>query len=804
MPPGFLEPALAAALAALGVAAVTVGAAGVVHEVAAAIPVRPDADAPMWAARACLAVQRCREAGAAALARAVASQVHVLWGGTVALAVAAVWGGVLRGRLARLVGRAGGARFASGTELRAVTRRSADAWFPLGYVPRWGSSPRSMVLRPRRPAPPRLVGSPPARARRAWLPGYDLARHVLVAGLTGAHKTTAITFPVLLEAARAGVSVVALDLKYGEEDSLARAAPEWRRCGRDVLVFAPLEPLSLRWNPLSRCATIGDAHRLAAHLFEDGDSGDPDAAYWMGAERHVCAALSLAVATDGGPPALARLRALCEAGPSAGHAYVQAHPASHAIAARLGAYHAMLPKDQAGILQGIASRLEAWSDDAVCRATGIGSACDEIDLGRLRREPVLLIVGVPQPALGRLRWLCHLFLSELAACLLRPRGADECVRVVQILEELPAWGRLPRLAEHLATFRSRQVSVLATIQSEAQGELVYGREGWAAVAANLVTKIYFPSLADLDAERLSRALGTASRSEVAQTRMWGAGGRRDGEHQRDVAVPLRRPEELQGIGSARDAILVRCAGRPPMELWCPPFHARPEYRGRVPDVTPRTAELAVYHHLWVKRAESPPGSTAPAAADRGDGAALPGPGARCGPGPGPQRGARSDGAGPAPPPADQGSPDAGARPEPSEGEAAAGAAVPEQDDLRLLAAFAERLSSLAGRTPAVPVRCVRRRGRIIEIRVDPSVALPLLGHPKAAPATLRRWAALRWVRRVRPSFVLERRAIEALHEPLRRRLVEACGQGGDDGSAVDVPTRRHAAGEITDEEFERR
>ncbi len=58
--------------------------------------------------------------------------------------------------------------------------------------------------------------------RSVRLPEADLARRVLVLGLTGAHKTTAVTFPVLLEAAHAGVSVVALDLTNATQYNLSK------------------------------------------------------------------------------------------------------------------------------------------------------------------------------------------------------------------------------------------------------------------------------------------------------------------------------------------------------------------------------------------------------------------------------------------------------------------------------------------------------------------------------------------------------------------------------------------------------
>ncbi len=662
-----------------------------------------------------------------------------------------------------------GARFARDGELRRFQRGSAplvdQAWFPLGYAGRRGM---------------------PAR-----LPEEDLARHVLVVGLTGAHKTTAVTFPVLLAAARVGVSVVALDLKYGEDDSLVLAAPEWARCGRDVLIFAPLDPVSLRWNPLAECRSMGGAHRLAAMLFDDVESGDPDLVYWMGVERHLCAALCFAVATDGGPPTLQRLRHLCEGGPAVVHAYVQSHKATGDFEARLGSYRAMLPKDEAGILQGIASRLEAWGDEDVCRATGIGRPEDTVNLDRLRREPVLLIVGLPQPALGRLRWLCHLFLRDLAARLLRPRRPDERMRVLQVLEELPAWGRLPGFADHLATFRSRRVSVLATIQSEAQGEYVYGREGWAAIAANLGTKIYFPWLADLDAERLSRALGTAVGEDVSHSRGWGAGGRRGGELHRMIQIPLRRPEELQGIDSPEDEILVRCPRLPPARLWCPPFYVRSECRGRVPDAPPSTSELVVYHHLRQRHGAGsnlpvlPPDSRpAPAAAgapllevESGDRDTRPevseAPVAETAPLH--QAEPASDEIRPevcpVSVPESAPGPTLRTRPQqPRDGQE--GGASPEE--IAALSQFIQRLAAAPVNPDRAPLRPVRRGGRLVEVRVDPRIALALFSDPQAAHSLLRRWAELRWVRQVRPAFVLERRAIEAVGPVLMEQLTAIC------------------------------
>lgn len=640
----------------------------------------------------------------------------------------------------------GRARFARRSELLRRLRASPTAWFPLGHLPPW---PRALAAWGHfsSAAPPPFLRGP-----RLCLPNADLARHVLVTGLTGAHKTTALTLPLLLDAASAGVSVVAFDLKYGERDSLAGAAPAWWRRGRAVLIFAPLEGASLRWNPLARCRTLGDAYDLAMHLFPDEVDGDADIGYWTAAERHVCAALVWAIITDGEARSVARLRAVAEAGPEAVAAYLQRHPHAPELIAHLGAYRAMLPKDQAGILQGIAARLDSWNDERVALATdsarGVGS-WDEIVLERLRREPTLLLVGVPQTALARLRTLCQLLMRILAARLLLPRGKGESISVLYLLEELPAWGPLPNLADHLATFRSRDVAIVATIQSEAQGESVYGTNRWAAIAANFVTKIYFRSLADPDAERLSRALGTTTVAISTRSRGWSSRGRQDSEQTRVVEVPLRRPENLQGIGAAEDEIIVRCPGLPPGRVSCQPFHIRSRYSRLVPEFPPSTVEISLRHRV------------------------------RCGLGDVSERVARSAVLAPA------ASASASLSHSPFSGSTRVSEAPLVEpsavihplerndgadDDLK---AFIKSVLDWCPTGSSARVVC--HRDRPTQLRLQTAVAFRLLGGGENAQAIVRRWAARRWVKQVRPVFVLERPALETLDPELRRRIAAVGG-----------------------------
>jgi type IV secretory pathway TraG/TraD family ATPase VirD4 len=759
------------------------------------------------AVKACAAEMRAEAAGALRDTRAGLYLALFAWAAWLVLAASS------RGDCEKRRPAAGTARYARRGELRRLGT-AAGAWFPLGYLPPGAVVRYLSRLRLCR----RWLG--PWIGPQVRLPAAELARHVLVLGLTGARKTTAVVFPALLEAARHGVSAVAFDLKYGEADSLARVAAEWRRWGRDVQIFAPLDRATLRWNPLADCRTMGDAYHLASLLFDEVDPSSPDLLYWVGAEQHVCAVLAHALSADGRDAALGRLRVLCASGPDAVRGYIRAHPAGDRLAPALGAFHAMMPKDQAGILQGIASRLEAWGDDRVAAATSPAPSWQRLDLVRLRRDPVLLIVGVPQAALGRLRWLCHFLLKSIAACLLAPRPEDEQVPVVLVLEELTAWGALPGLVDHLATYRSRGVSVLATVQSDAQGEHVYGPAGWAAIAANLVTKVYFPSMSDRDAERLSRALGTAGGEDLARSRAWGANGRRTGEQRRPVPVPLARPEDVRAWARPPDEALVRFDRLPPARLWCPPYTARPEYDRSVPDGAVTTSELAVYHHLREIAMRPPAPALAAFAALAPCEPAAPPSQAPVGPStvPAPRSpdppspaiphlalpvaaasAAASSATGPpvAAPSAAAASaaaasaagPSAAARPEASPMplsppmSAPLSAPVSGEEDARQLDHLVAQVLSEDGRGSGLT--CVRSGDRVVEVRLPPDSVARCCGGAAAMHRLARRWSTLRWVRRVRPTFVLTRRALDRLDRDLRARLerIDAEQAGTGTGAA---------------------
>jgi hypothetical protein len=225
-------------------------------------------------------------------------------------------------------------------------------------------------------------------------------------------------------------------------------------------------------------------------------------------------------------------------------------------------------------------------------------------------------------------------------------------------------------------------------------------------------------------------------------------GRQETEQTRMVEVPLRRPESLQGIGVMEDEIIVRCSGLSPVRVWCPQVHVRPLYARLVSGSAPSTVEIAVKHHLRCRtrdarrRDQSPP-SPDPfmvVPVERSTDSAVAS----------------------APQVAASAAPAADVR------SAVHGRAASDDD----FGAFIEAVLCSSG--GSVLPRVVCRGDRLIEMRVQPALVFRLLGGGEKAHSVVRKWAARRWVRQVRPVFVIERTALDTLAPELRLRLNAFC------------------------------
>ena len=99
---------------------------------------------------------------------------------------------------------------------------------------------------------------------------------------------------------------------------------------------------------------------------------------------------------------------------------------------------------------------------------------------------------------------------------------------------------------------------------------------------------------------------------------------------------------------------------------------------------------------------------------------------------------------------------------------------PSSDDVAALHRFLEALVLRVERGAQGIVYGVRNGSRLVEVRVPAKVVSEICGRLEAMHEIARRWSELRWVRRVRPTLVLNKRALSLLDAALARRLDAAC------------------------------
>jgi hypothetical protein len=202
-----------------------------------------------------------------------------------------------------------------------------------------------------------------------------------------------------------------------------------------------------------------------------------------------------------------RIHQIVQSGMKAMCDWLEAHP--HAIRntrtfvdlARSGSQNADT------IMSELSMRLSAWDLTAIRATTNV----DELDIEDLISKPTLFIVELRESELEMLRPMANVIVVEILRFL--TKRAEQCPNVklprpvgIVIDEFASALGRLPDIQVKLNTLRSRNVSIVAAIQSTAQIKANYGDDA-DSVLAGFSTKIFMPALDLTDAEWASKESG---------------------------------------------------------------------------------------------------------------------------------------------------------------------------------------------------------------------------------------------------------------------------------------------------------
>jgi type IV secretion system protein VirD4 len=407
-----------------------------------------------------------------------------------------------------------------------------------------------------------LLGLWPRSRAPLYLDDEQASAHTLVLGPSGTGKTAGVIAPNVLLRDPSRESAVVLDVKTGPRSLWNVTAG---RYGDRARLFCPLLDGSIRYNPLHRIGTIGDAQRAAALLVRNTTPRDlsGDAQVYASAAADLAALLFLHAqgARAAGGHTVGSVYRILLGGTGMVRAALAGSPIAE-VRERVGVFAARERRVREAAVTGLLQRLAAWADPDVDDATA-----GHWDLGQLGRTPAALYILLPEPEAARLQPLVAWLVADLLDTLIEQadRGERRCP-VHVYLDEFRRFGYLAGLSDRLPTLRERGVSVVLGAQVLSQIEDVYGARDARSLVANTETKLIFRA-GDLETARtVSAWLGQTTVPVISHTT--GPGGARATVH--PYVRPLAMPDDIVRLPD--NTVLVLAGARRPFVLRQARYH----------------------------------------------------------------------------------------------------------------------------------------------------------------------------------------------------------------------------------------
>lgn len=338
--------------------------------------------------------------------------------------------------------------------------------------------------------------------------------------------------------------------------------------GQHVFLFDPLseDGRTARWNPFDyvsgdRNKRINDIQRIADMLYPDPPGVDP---FWSASARTLFVGIGLYLFET---PSMARtLGEVLRHGMASDDEGFAKHwkrivegrmsgsrPLSNQCVRALYDVIDLAPQTQSSIRKTFTSRLDLWLNPMLDAAT----ASSDFDFRELRKKPMSIYVAVNPDDLHRLRPVLSLFFQQAIGLQTRELPEhNQALRyqVLMLLDEFPAMGRIPIIAEAIGYLPGYNVRTLLVIQTPSQLRDVYGQNGAETMVKTLAARIVYAPKDFSDAREISDELGTTTvKSKSVNKPMWGAGKQRS-TSESDQRRALMLPQEVKDMGVGRAII----------------------------------------------------------------------------------------------------------------------------------------------------------------------------------------------------------------------------------------------------------
>lgn len=335
-------------------------------------------------------------------------------------------------------------------------------------------------------------------------------RHVLVIAKTGSGKTTKFILPILYnDCMDRDCSTIVIDSKPEMWRHLASMTRKYNP-EKKIMLFNPLDRArSLSWNILGKIDDDTDCKLIAQTIISatDQPQAKSDSPFFRNNALAILNSIMVGLLHDEKDVlSMPRIHEIVQSGMKPMCDWLEAHPEAirntrtFVELARSGSQNADT------IMSELSMRLAAWDLTAI-RAT---TAEMELDIEDLISKPSLFIVELRESELEMLRPMANVIVVEILRFLTKraEHFKGRLPRPVGLVidEFASALGRLPDIHVKLNTLRSRNVSIVAAIQSTAQVKANYTDQS-DSVLAGFSTKIFMPALDQVDSEWASKESG---------------------------------------------------------------------------------------------------------------------------------------------------------------------------------------------------------------------------------------------------------------------------------------------------------
>ncbi|WP_245316748.1 type IV secretory system conjugative DNA transfer family protein, partial [Bradyrhizobium manausense] len=253
--------------------------------------------------------------------------------------------------------------------------------------------------------------------------------------------------------------------------------------------------------------------------------------------------------------------------------------------------------ERSGVLSTAMSFLGLYRDPVVARVT----RCSDWRIRDLveARRPTTLYLVVPPSDISRTKPLVRLILNQIGRRLTEDlHGEARRHRVLLMLDEFPALGRLDFFESALAFMAGYGLKSFLIAQSLNQVEKAYGPNN--SILDNCHVRVAFATNDERTARRVSEALGMATELRAMKNY---AGHRLSPwlghlmVSRQETARPLLTPGEVMQLPSDDELILV--SGCPPIRAKKARYYEDPRLRERVlPPARPREDAIQSSHDDW--------------------------------------------------------------------------------------------------------------------------------------------------------------------------------------------------------------